>query len=152
MKYILITILAVSGTIQAKSFSLSDYASQTGKIPAKKVVKNTISFSEKVENTSRSLDKVRAKIDSLTARKSEVYKQYSEALTRISQSDGDSTLARRMAEKDRKSRLFTIDAEIKKAKLKIANLSKVLAYYEHMVKGAEMAKKLKVEKLITSSC
>ena len=156
MKYILIAILTVSTTAQgaskAKPFSMSDYAAKTGKIPAKKVVKNTISFSEKLANTARSIEKARAKVDSLTARKTEVYRQHSEAMAKIGTLTGDTTRAVKMADMDRKSRLFTIDAEIKKAYLKIASLTKHLTYYEHMVKGEKMAKELGIGKLVSFSC
>jgi predicted transcriptional regulator len=150
MKYLLIAILVVSATAQAKPFSQADYAAKTGKLPPAKVAKNTMSFTEKVENTIRSIEKTKAKVEALNNRKNEVYKQFAEALARIGQSTGDTTLARRMAEKDRKSRLFTIEAEIKKAHLKIDSLSEHLAYYRHMVKGEEMAKKLRIGKSVAN--
>ncbi len=77
---------------------------------------------------------------------------FAETLAKIGTLTGDTTRAVKMADMDRKSRLFTIDAEIKKAYLKIASLTKYLTYYEHMVKGEKMAKELGIGKLVSFSC
>jgi len=71
MKYLLIAMMVVSTTAQAKSFSLSDYASQTGKLPAK-VVKSDNSFTDKVKSTETAIIKREAKGASLQVRVGEV--------------------------------------------------------------------------------
>jgi len=144
MKYLLIAIMVVGVTAQAKPFSMADYAATTGKIPVKKTGEADISYTEKLTMTQASVDKKRKHLKDLIDRKNQVGIQYHEQLEKLRGMIGDMTKSRELAAKARKSRLFTLDSEIRKTQLKIASLYEHLAYYRHMIKGEEMFKKLKV--------
>ena len=148
MKYILISILAISTVAQAKPFSLADYAAQTGKLPTKSAPKPQ-GFAEKVITTSASLERLEAKKTGLVERKQEVSRQYSERMAKVSKLPGDKSRSTKAAYADRKSRLLTIDLEIEKLNRRIVGLNKMLAYYKHMVIGEKMANGLRAEKLIS---
>ena len=151
MKYLLIAMMVVSGTIQAKAFSMADYASQTGKIPAK-VVKSDNSFTDKVKSTETAIIKREAKGASLQVRVGEVGKQYSEQMVRLSRMEGDTTPSREAAAMDRKTRLFSIHQEISRNNKRLSELREMLKHYKNGVEFKKEGDKLRGRGLISSSC
>ena len=149
MKYILITLLLVSGSIQAKSFSLSDYAATTGKIPPK-VVKNTNSPAERVKDMEIAIIKEDMKIANLRMRISEIGRAYSENIARVSKMKGDTSSGRSAASMDRSTRLFTVNNEIAKCNKRLGELKERLVYYKILVKAEKMAGGLRARGLISS--
>ena len=152
MKYILITLLLVATTAQAKTFSMADYAATTGKIPPQRVAKNTNSYTDKVEATQAAIIKKEAKIVRLRGRIGIVGTQYSEQLAKLSLMEGDTTPGRKAAATDRTTRLFAINNEIVKAGKRLGELREVLAYYKRCVEVEKMGEKLRGRRLISFSC
>ena len=140
MKYILIAMMVVSGSIQAKSFSLSDYAATTGKLPPPKVAKNTNSPAERVKDMEIAIIKEDMKIANLRMRISEIGRAYSENIARVSKMKGDTSSGRSAASMDRSTRLFTVNNEIAKCTKRLGELKERLVYYKILVKANALSK------------
>ena len=149
MKYILITMLLVSGSIYAESFSMAEYAARTGKLPAK-VIKTTNSFAEKVASTQNAIFKLEAKREALKSKVPGINRQYSDQMGKLSKMEGDLTKSRKAAMMARTTRLFTFSQEIARVGKRLGELREMLEYYEGMVKSEIIGKRLRVRGLISS--
>jgi len=141
----LLIITTLCATAQAAPFSMDDYKAKTGKtaivIDAPKV-RSLLELSTSLEST---VVKLQAREVKLKSRIQTIDALYAAQASKPLRANEDRSKTMKEAARDRKTRLFGVNNELRKVEARIAGLKRAIAYYEDQAKLDKVGQKLRAE-------
>jgi len=147
MKYILIAILTISATAQAKPFTMSDWK-KTLPTPQKVEVKQGRTLSQKKEGAEGAIIKLMVERTRWVERKAGISQQLAKSRTRLSKMEGDTSKGVESAIRDRNTRSRGIDNSIARIDTKIKGYRSAISYYTKLERNRRELDKIEKEGLI----